>query len=133
MDQQEELHQSITKGARLIGAVFGCIFAGIGLLVLGFLWLQPFGGFGSPALFFRLFGSFIAIAFVATGSIFAHTSITGINMRKKNLINSSSVNQSQGSCSCPKCNAPLSNDVDVSPHGDVKCGYCNSWFNIHHG
>ncbi len=132
MDQQEELHQSITKGARLVGTVFGCVFVGIGVSVLGFLWSQPFGGFGSPPLFFRIFGSFIAIPFVAIGGFIAYSSITGIGMRKWKSNSSSSVNEKQGVYSCPNCNAPLSGSLDVSPHGDVKCGHCHGWFNIHH-
>ena len=40
---------------RFIGAVFGLVFFGIGLTVIGFLWGAPFGEFGSPPLVFRIF------------------------------------------------------------------------------
>ena len=51
--------------ARLIG-----LFPlGIGLTVLGGLWLAPFGEFHSPPLFFRIFGSIIALAFVTFGAV----------------------------------------------------------------
>jgi hypothetical protein len=32
---------------------------------------------------------------------------------------------------CPACGARLGEAADVSPKGDVKCGYCRQWFNIH--
>ncbi len=35
------------------------------------------------------------------------------------------------SYTCQHCGAPLGEGVEVSPHGDVKCNYCNTWFNIH--
>lgn len=62
---------------RFIGGVFGLVFAGIGLTVIIFLWGAPFGEFGSPPVIFRIFGSFIAIAFVAMGGGAAFAAITG--------------------------------------------------------
>ncbi len=133
MNEQEELQKTITTGAKFVGAIVGCVFAGIGITILGFLWSQPFGGFGSPPLFFRIFGSLIAIPFIAIGSFTAYSAITSKGMLpKSNLMDSTPVNTKQGTYTCSKCNAPLSDNIDVSPHGDVKCGYCNSWFNIHH-
>lgn len=32
---------------------------------------------------------------------------------------------------CPNCGANLAKKADVSPSGDVKCMYCEQWFNIH--
>jgi DNA-directed RNA polymerase subunit RPC12/RpoP len=32
---------------------------------------------------------------------------------------------------CDHCGAKLDKNADVSPSGDVKCTYCNKWFNIH--
>jgi hypothetical protein len=32
---------------------------------------------------------------------------------------------------CPRCGAALGEGAEVSPHGDVKCAYCQSWFNVH--
>ncbi len=132
MNELEEQRKNVTKGARLVGAVFGCVFAGIGITVLGFLWLQPFGSFGAPPLFFRVFASFVAIPFVAIGSFIAYFSITGLGLQKSSWVGSASVSAKQGSYTCPNCNAPLSGQFEVSPHGDVKCGHCNGWFNIHH-
>jgi predicted RNA-binding Zn-ribbon protein involved in translation (DUF1610 family) len=32
---------------------------------------------------------------------------------------------------CPNCGEALGKEADVLPSGDVKCGYCERWFNIH--
>lgn len=32
--------------------------------------------------------------------------------------------------SCKSCGATFGKDVDVSPSGDIKCKYCNKWFNV---
>lgn len=137
MHDQNEQHQTIVKGARFVGAVTGFVFMGVGLTVLVFLWSQPFGGFGSPPLFFRIFGSFVAIPFMAIGGFSAFAALTGkprgkLNMMNSNTVPSSGDSAKQGTYSCPKCNASLSDGVEVSPSGDVKCEYCKSWFNIHH-
>lgn len=133
MNELEEQQKNITRGARFVGAVIGCVFAGIGITVLGFLWAQSFDSFGSPPLVFRVFGSFVAIPFIAIGSFTAYSSIKAKGvLSKTNFQRSESVAGKSGSYTCPKCNAPLSDNIDVSPHGDVKCCYCNSWFNIHH-
>ena len=129
---------------RFIGAVFGLVFLGIGLTVIGFLWLTPFDQFGSPPLFFRIFGSFIALAFVAVGGTTAYAAISGKVMNANTLRNSANLNQVNDSrpespiappgkdgYKCDSCGAPLSTSADVSPHGDVKCSHCNRWFNVH--
>lgn len=123
---------------RFVGAVFGLVFLGIGLTVIGFLWGAPFGEFGSPPLFFRIFGSFIALAFVAMGGATAYGAITGINRlsaiqktMKQSGSNSSANLSGRESYSCDRCGAPLNSGADVSPRGDVKCAHCDGWFNIH--
>lgn len=67
--------QSPNGPDRLLGAVFGIVFAGIGLTVIISLWSAR--GFGEPPLFFKLVGSFIAIAFVAFGATFASAAFKG--------------------------------------------------------
>jgi hypothetical protein len=124
---------------------------GIGMTVLIFLWSAPFGAFHSPPLFFRIFGSFIALAFVLTGiGIFVGAGKIGDPRRMaqslKEMQKELSANQSEAGPSppqpadaakskvgydCPKCGAALGDAADVSPSGDVKCGYCERWFNIH--
>lgn len=32
--------------------------------------------------------------------------------------------------SCAHCAAPLRDDTEISPSGDVKCPFCRSWFNV---
>jgi DNA-directed RNA polymerase subunit RPC12/RpoP len=122
---------------RFIGGVFGLVFLGIGLVVIGSLWTAPFGAFGSPPLVSRLFGTLIAVAFVAMGGGIAVASFLG--RQTGNAAGSTassspppaSPSPSSSAYLCSKCGAPLADKVDVSPHGDVKCTYCGAWFNIH--
>lgn len=129
-------------GARIVGGVFGFVFFGIGVTVIIFLWSQPFDAFGSPPLFFRIFGSFIALAFVAIGGAIAvgavagartHVTLDHFSDDARDGLDRKTPGpaQSQVNYACSQCGASLSQDADVSPHGDVKCNYCNCWFNIH--
>jgi predicted RNA-binding Zn-ribbon protein involved in translation (DUF1610 family) len=124
---------------------------GIGMTVLISLWSAPFGAFHSPPLFFRVFGSFIALAFVLTGiGIFVGAGKIGDprrmaqtlqEMQKELAGNQPKRGTSSGETAdtssskvgydCPNCGAALGKEADVSPSGDVKCGYCERWFNIH--
>ena len=119
---------------RMIFGVFGLVFLGIGLTVILWLWLSPFGEFGSPPLVFRIFGSFIAVAFVAMGGGIAYAALTGKlrapHQRERHDQFTSGMDGDVG-FRCPNCGAGLGDDSEVSPHGDVMCQYCNSWFNIH--
>ncbi len=135
----------------LLPRLMAIIPFGIGMTVLIFLWSAPFGEFGSPPLFFRVFGSFIALAFVLTGiAIFVGAGKIGDPRRmaqklqemQKELgatqpMGSSSVTQPDATVKpkvgyeCPNCGAAMGKEADVSPSGDVKCGYCERWFNIH--
>lgn len=133
----------IGSAPRFIGVVFGVVFAGIGLTVLGFMWFTPRHEFGAPPLFFRIFASFIAIPFVAIGGTLAYKSITGKSLPARlpqpvaRLHGADPAQPVQhvpshgGAYRCPRCGAPLGKDADVSPSGDVKCTFCNTWFNIH--
>jgi len=106
---------------------------------------------GNPPLFFRMFGSFIALAFVMTGiGIFVgagklsdpHRLAQSLQEITKDIaanqpVAGSAKNDSateakpQVGYDCPNCGAALGKQADVSPSGDVKCGYCERWFNIH--
>jgi hypothetical protein len=112
----------------MLGAVFGFVFGGIGLTVIGFLWSER--GFGEPPLVFKLFGSFIALAFVAVGATFFMSAIKGQPPQSGNAPAPPPAAPGTGYL-CPACGARLGQDADVSPKGDVKCGYCRKWFNIH--
>ena len=35
--------------------------------------------------------------------------------------------------SCQQCGAALNSETEISPSGDFKCGYCNSWSNVNKG
>jgi hypothetical protein len=129
---------------RFLAGVFGLISGGIGLTVIVFLWGSPWNEFGAPPLVFRVFGSFIALGFVATGGAMLFGAITGSAaisaMRSmQNGTSPSQCGEPNGEdgpglglgYTCPQCSAPLSTQADVSPHGDVKCSFCNCWFNVH--
>ena len=130
--------------SRIVFGVFGFAFAGIGITVLGFLWLTPFNQFGSPPLFFRIFGSFIALCFVAMGGTTFVAAIRGNRLQRPGTdFDKFNQTELEGSPSapaaplsplnycCANCGAKLMNQADVSPLGDVKCSFCHQWFNIH--
>ncbi|MHC4878162.1 MAG: hypothetical protein ACYTGL_17035 [Planctomycetota bacterium] len=126
--------------------LFGIIPFGIGITVLCFLWFGD-DGFHSPPLFFKVFGSFIALAFVMFGvAAFSAGSLVNRNRLHDLARSMHELQQSQtGSApdtateqaeprsgyDCPNCGASIGEGTDVSPSGDVKCDYCKRWFNIH--
>lgn len=126
----------LTQAHRVAGAVVGFAFATIGIILIGWLWLQPFG-FMHPPLIFRLFGSIIAIVFVTVGSTAGITSLKGeLPAGMKNRLRRLNRGGRPGGemptgYKCPNCGAALSEGADVSPSGDAKCDYCRTWFNIH--
>jgi hypothetical protein len=122
-----------TGAGRVMGTVVGLAFAGIGLTVLVFMWAAPFDEFGSPPLFFRIFASFIAVMFVAVGGIGARASLRyrAPSLPQAGAAAPSSATKPVAGYVCPHCGAPLGDRVEVSPSGDVKCGFCGRWFNIH--
>lgn len=127
---------------KFVGGAVGLIFAGIGIAVLFFMWAMPFGEFGSPPLFFRIFASLISMMFVviggavSLGSIFASKkgglpqSINQFDEQQQTSAEQSEL-KSPPIYTCTRCGAPLGEGVQVSPHGDVKCAYCSAWFNIY--
>jgi len=122
--------------SRFVGGVVGLAFFGIGLGTLGFLWGAPFGEFDSPPLVFRVFGSFIAVVFVAVGGAVAFASIVA---KQDGAQPQGETGDTEGQAppksalgyACPKCGASLAKGATVSPLGDVNCTFCGSWFNIH--
>jgi hypothetical protein len=124
---------------KFIGGGVGLIFAGVGLTVLVFLWTSS--GFGAPPLFFRVFGSFIALAFVLIGGGSFLAAVGGKQIfTPPNDLAAGDEGSSEPApsapadplkLSCPRCGATVSDGAEVSPHGDVKCSYCQSWFNVH--
>jgi hypothetical protein len=113
--------------------MFISMFGFIGLAVLIFVWSQSPHEFGAPPLFFRVFASFIAIAFMAVGF---GVPINALRQRAGggSAAGGSAQPPEPGTgYKCPHCGAGLGKEAEVSPSGDVKCGYCHKWWNIHRG
>jgi hypothetical protein len=110
--------------ARFVGAVFGFVFAGIGVTVLVFMWGSSFDDFDSPPLFVRIFASFIAIAFVAVDAGMGITALRGggelpsVPAGSAGTAGPTSAAPA-GGYTCPNCGAPLGGRADVSPSGAV--------------
>ncbi len=111
---------------------FFSIFGFIGLTVIISLWTAD--GFGAPPTFFKIFGSFIGLAFMAMG--FGMPISALMNKGKLSVPTEAVSNSSQqkrpapGTYDCPNCGANVG-EAEVSPSGDLKCSYCNEWWNIH--
>jgi hypothetical protein len=105
-------------------------------------------GFGAPPLVFRVFATFIAIAFVAMGGATAYSAGRALaggqvdfghpersapfeDQQFEDNIGQESQRTAQVGYACPGCGAPLGRGADVSPHGDVKCAHCGRWYNVH--
>lgn len=114
----------------IFALIFISMFGFIGLALLIFLWSEPFNKFGSPPLFFRIFGSFIAIGFMAVGFGMPLSAL-----KQRQLMDDVGATETEDvpparGYKCPNCGAGLGQQ-EVSPSGDVKCGYCQKWWNIH--
>jgi len=48
----------------------------------------------------------------------------------ENAASSRQTTNPDGGYSCANCGASLGADTDISPSGDFKCPYCNSWSNV---
>ena len=116
---------------RFIGGVFGLVFAAIGLTVIVFLWSSGSDDFHSPPLFFKIFGSLIAVVFVLVGGTLGVSALRGKSSLVSPAAGAPVTPQPAGGYQCPQCAAPLGPNADVSPSGDVKCSFCGRWFNIH--
>lgn len=119
----------------------GIIPLGIGLVLIGFAWSM------GTQVFFSLMMTFVALAFVMQGAALLSGKL-GPKNRLRSMMQDLQELQSelappdaarrrdnpggQGNYACSACGAPMGNDADVSPHGDVKCGHCGRWYNIHH-
>lgn len=121
---------------------FGVVPFGIGLTVLFFVWTSDFG-----PLFFRVFASFVALGFVMFGGAFLFgpsmltrqqgqlasmlKRVQGIAKDQATESESPVTKTPKVGYACASCGAALGSDAEVSPSGDVKCSYCQRWFNIH--
>ena len=141
--RQSEGHEvEFGAGERVFGGLFMMIPLGISILVLVHLWTQR--GFHEPPLFFKLFGSLIAMSFVLVGLGGMSRAFSGkMKLRRPTLRSrgrrSEPADERQDAperrsgyrrAACPSCGGAFGKGADVSPSGDLKCGYCGSWFNI---
>ena len=110
----------------LFALLFIAMFGFIGLTVIIALWTAD--GFGDPPLVFKLFGSFIGLAFMCVGFGVPIRALFG--SRDTGAEQPPRGRASGGGYKCPNCGAGLGSQ-EVSPAGDVKCSYCDKWFNIH--
>ena len=69
--------RAVSVAARAILVVFGIVFGGVGLAVIGFLWARS--GFGESPTFFKVFGTLVALPFIAFGAMFL---IGGLGLAK---------------------------------------------------
>jgi hypothetical protein len=112
--------------------LFFSIFGFVGVSVLIFLWSQSPHEFGAPPLIFRVVGSFIALGFILMGFGVPLSALRNRGQAGDSLAaaNSSTSDAPASGYKCPNCGAGLGSQ-EVSPSGDVKCSYCQKWWNIH--
>jgi hypothetical protein len=120
------------KKIPLFMMLFISMFGFIGLTLLIALW-TGMGDFGSPPLFFKVFASFIALAFMIMGfgvplAALSHRTSDDSGTNLTSVANPDA--QPPVGYKCPHCGAGIEKQ-EVSPSGDVKCGYCQKWYNIH--
>ncbi len=117
--------------------IFISMFGFVGLTLLIFLWSQSPHEFGAPPLIAKMFGSFIAIAFMAMGFGMPISALLRWSMGETGGRENPDPNIDEGvrrdptGYRCPHCGAGLGTSQEVSPSGDVKCNYCQKWWNIH--
>lgn len=117
--------------------IFFSLFGFIGLTLLIFLWFGSDSDFGRPPLIARLIGSFVAMGFMAMGFGMPISAILAWSRGETGTDEGAGVASVEGAppapagYRCPHCAAGLGAQQEVSPSGDVKCGYCNKWWNIH--
>jgi hypothetical protein len=121
-------HPPTTGADRFFSAVLGFVFGGIGFTLLVLLWTAS--GINAPSLALRIFVSFFALAFIAMGGLVFFGTLKGQPPPSDTTPIPPPVTSRAGYV-CPACGARLGTEADVSPRGDVKCGYCRKWFNIY--
>ncbi len=118
----------------VISRIFPAIFACIGIMFIRFLWSD--NDFGGPPVEFKVIGTLISSVFVLMGISGVITG--GVASKQSPNQNGPARSRSTGEAqdgergyACTNCGASLSAKAEVSPSGDVKCSYCERWFNIH--
>ena len=119
----------------LFALIFMSMFGFIGLAVFIGIWFGTARDF--PPLFFKLIASFIAIAFMAVGfgtpiSAWKDRHVLDAAVQPETPVAEETDAPPTRGYKCPNCGAGLG-PQEVSPKGDVKCTYCQKWWNIHEG
>ena len=121
----------MTLSSRAIAVIFGLI----GTLVIVHTWTET--GLGEPPLFFKLFFTLVASVFVLIGiggllgkGLRAAPRVAGPDGVRSAGGGSGAAAGGRLDLSCPNCGATLDGEADISPSGDVRCGYCQRWFNV---
>ena len=116
---------------RQFSAIFGIPFLGGGLAMLFMLWGNDSN---FPPLPMKLFGSFVCIPVAAAGGFIIYSAFFGKDHSVKAPQNTSNTSQktavNNDRLNCYQCGAAVGKDTEISPSGDVKCEYCDSWFNV---
>lgn len=121
----------MTPRPPIFALLFMSIFGFIGVAVIIFLWTAD--GFGAPPLIVKLVGSFIALGFIAMGfGLPLHALTSKHKSPPGSQARPGGPGTDGGSYVCPSYGANVG-DAEVSPSGDIRCTYCNSWWNIHRG
>lgn len=108
--------------------IFMSMFGFIGLAVLIFVWSGTDRDF--PPLIFKVVASFIAIAFMTMGFGVPLAALKASKFLSETPPADDSSKPPVKGYQCPHCGAGLGTQ-EVSPGGDVKCSYCQKWWNIH--
>ncbi|MEK7950975.1 hypothetical protein [Luteolibacter soli] len=113
--------------------LFFSIFGFIGIAVIAFLWGSN-DVLGDAPLFFKVFGSFIGLCFMAMGFGVPLSALRKGKEMEDLVARGLQVQAPPPSVpetlACPTCGANVG-QAEVSPSGDVKCTYCHGWWNIH--
>ena len=99
-------------------------------------------GIGFPVVFFFAAAIFVFVFFNVIRTFAGHRKLMNrvtdevfrqfddARDREDGPAAASSSPMSSGDYSCSKCGASLGSDTEISPSGDFKCEYCNSWSNV---
>jgi DNA-directed RNA polymerase subunit RPC12/RpoP len=138
MGNEPSRHDPLHIPARLLIGLIGLCLCAAGITFLSFIWNDS----EFPPLPVKIVFSLFLLPFLFFGCLFIAMGIFGKrigdslshslkDVRMQLPPESSPSAQIPGSYACDRCGAPLGASANVSPLGDVKCGHCGRWFNIH--
>ena len=132
-------HTYPTRGqgqeATLFLSIFKWVFGGIALAfaftslaILCVLWALPID------LLFKIVFSIVDVPFVAIGGtlfVLAVKIRPSIPTKTVETVHDSQLSSEILRLHCPQCGAPFEEDAETSSSGDVKCEFCDSWYNVY--